>query len=317
MLVSWALPRGFPDDPTRNRLAVHTEDHPLEYLDFEGTIPRGEYGAGSMSIWDTGTYHAEKFTDREVIVTFEGGRVTGRYALFHTRDNDWLIHRMDPPPPADPIPDDLSPMLATQAARVPRDDASWAYEVNWKGLRALAYTEPGWLRLVDGEGNEITQQYPETRELTRQLGARKTVLDGELVVLDKDGRPNTERLQHRMRFTTESEIRRQQRMSPVTYVIFDLLYLDGTSLLKRPYVERRRALDDLGLRGKRWHTPAYQPGDGSAFLAASREHGLDGIIAKRLDSTYQPGPSRDWRSIPANPRRRQQSGAVGKTRRRD
>ena len=97
VLVSWALPRGIPAHPDENRLAVHTEDHPLEYLDFEGEIPKGEYGAGTMEVWDTGTYEAEKFRDNEVIATFHGERMQGRYALFSTRGKDWLIHRMDPP----------------------------------------------------------------------------------------------------------------------------------------------------------------------------------------------------------------------------
>ena len=105
-LSSWALPRGVPEHPDENRLAVRTEDHPLEYLEFEGEIPKGEYGAGTMLVWDRGTYDAEKFRDDEVIATFHGERLNGRYALFRTRENDWMIHRMDPPadPTYEPFP---------------------------------------------------------------------------------------------------------------------------------------------------------------------------------------------------------------------
>ena len=105
-LVSWALPRGVPDHPDENRLAVHTEDHPLEYLEFEGDIPKGEYGAGTMRIWDGGTFEAEKWRDGEVIAVFHGERMKGRYALFRTREDDWMIHRMDPPddPAYEPFP---------------------------------------------------------------------------------------------------------------------------------------------------------------------------------------------------------------------
>src|SRR5204863_4907272 len=100
VLASFALPKGVPQDPKENRLAVRTEDHPLEYLEFEGRIPKGQYGAGTMEIWDRGTYEAEKFRDDEVIATFAGGRMQGKYALFQTDGDNWMIHRMDPP--ADP-----------------------------------------------------------------------------------------------------------------------------------------------------------------------------------------------------------------------
>ena len=123
-LASWALPRGVPDHPDENRLAVHTEDHPLEYLEFEGDIPKGEYGAGTMRIWDSGTFEAEKFRDGEVIATFHGERLSGRYALFRTRGDDWMIHRMDPPadPGYEPMPERLhaDARPPRQAARATR-----------------------------------------------------------------------------------------------------------------------------------------------------------------------------------------------------
>ena len=121
VLLSWAVPRGIPDDPDDNRLAVRTEDHPLEYLDFHGEIPEGEYGAGTMTIYDGGTYAPEKLRDDEVIAVFHGERMNGRYALFRTRGKDWLIHRMDPPvdPDREPMPERLQPMLARIGALPP------------------------------------------------------------------------------------------------------------------------------------------------------------------------------------------------------
>ena len=114
VLVSWALPRGVPLDPTDNHLAVHTEDHPLDYFDFEGEIPKGEYGAGTVNLWDRGTYEAEKFRKDEVILTLSGERVEGRYALFQTDGRNWMIHRMDPPPEGwSPLPSEIEPMKAT------------------------------------------------------------------------------------------------------------------------------------------------------------------------------------------------------------
>ncbi len=298
VLVSWALPRGFPDTPDENRLAVHTEDHPLEYLAFEGDIPAGQYGGGKMTVWDTGTYQAEKFTADKVVLRFDGERVHGRYALFQTRDSDWLIHRMDPPDAGrDPVPEDLVPMAATLST-LPRGDGGWGYEIKWDGVRAIAYGEPGRLRLVSRNLRDITAQYPEVGPLARDLGARHVVLDGELVAFDPDGRPSFQRLQPRMHVKSESEIRRRRQDTPVTYVIFDLLYVDGRSLLSRPYEERRSELEGLDLSGPSWQVPAYQRGEGRAFLAASRERGLEGIVAKRLASTYQPGRrSPDWLKV--------------------
>jgi bifunctional non-homologous end joining protein LigD len=290
VLVSWALPRGVPDDPKKNRLAVHTEDHPLDYYDFEGEIPEGEYGAGKVRIWDQGTYSAEKFEPGEVIATFDGERVKGRYALFQTKDNNWMIHRMDPPldPEHEPMPEHLVPMLAT-LSNLPEDDDGWGYEIKWDGVRAIAYCQTGRVRLETRNLRDVTAQYPETRKLGPELGSREAVLDGELVTFDEQGRPSFQRLQSRMHLASESVIRRRMRDVPVTYMIFDLLYVEGRSTMGLPYEERRERLEALKLEGPHWQTPSYHLGEGESLLAASREQGLEGIVAKRLDSRYTPG----------------------------
>ncbi|MFN2617509.1 MAG: non-homologous end-joining DNA ligase [Thermoleophilaceae bacterium] len=289
-LASWAVPRGIPAHPDENRLAVHTEDHPLEYLEFEGEIPHGEYGAGTMSVWDAGTYEAEKFRDKEVIAVFHGERVRGRYALFHTKGDDWMIHRMDPPedPAYEPMPEGLTPMLA-RTGPLPREDGGWAYEVKWDGIRALLYADHGHHELQGRNHTDFTPRYPELRELARSLGARRLILDGEVVALDEHGRPSFERLQTRMHLASDSAVRRRMRDTPVTYVIFDLLYLDGHSTAPLAYEERRRLLDELELEGSHWRAPAYHRGEGKALLGATRELGVEGVVAKRLDSTYEPG----------------------------
>ncbi|TDE01495.1 non-homologous end-joining DNA ligase [Jiangella asiatica] len=297
-LASWALPRGFPETPDENRLAVHTEDHPLEYLTFEGEIPSGEYGAGSMTIWDHGTYEAEKFRDDKVVFQLDGERVSGRFALFRTKGDDWMIHRMDPPAPdGDPMPRSVKPMAATLST-LPPDQENWAFEIKWDGVRAIAYGEPGRLRLFGRNLREFTKQYPEIRPMMNDVGARRVVLDGELVAFDDQGRPSFQRLQPRIHLTADADIRRQQRAIPVVYVIFDLLYLDGRSLLRLPYEERRQELAGLGLGGPNWQVPDYQRGDGDALLDATRRQGLEGVVAKRLASRYQAGKrSRDWLKI--------------------
>jgi bifunctional non-homologous end joining protein LigD len=289
-LASWAIPRGLPAHPDENRLAVRTEDHPLEYLEFEGDIPKGEYGAGTMRIWDRGTYEAEKWRDDEVIATFAGERLRGRYALFHTRADDWMIHRMDPPedPGYEPMPERIEPMKA-RTGPLPRDDDRYGHEIKWDGVRAVAFVDWGSVRLQGRNMTDFTPRYPEVRVLGRELGSRRLVLDGEVVAFDESGRPSFERLQSRIHLASDSAVRRRMKDIPVTYVIFDLLWLEGHSTLALPHTDRRDLLDRLELEGPSWQTPAYRRGDGEALLEATRQQGLEGIVSKRLDSPYEPG----------------------------
>lgn len=289
--ASWAIPNGIPDDPSQNRKAVHTEDHPLEYLEFEGEIPKGEYGAGTMRIWDRGTYELEKWEAEKVMVRFEGERVKGRYALFRAgkEEKDWMIHRIDPPAEErDPFPESVVPMLA-KLAPLPASDEGWGVEVKWDGVRAIAYCRPGRIELQSRNLNVVTPQYPEVRRISRQLGARDAVLDGELVAFDEQGRPSFERLQQRIHQSDANVVRRRMKSHPVTYVLFDLLHLDGRDLTNEPYTRRRELLEGLGLEGESWQTPGYSVGHAEELLAASAEQRLEGIVLKRLDSHYAPG----------------------------
>jgi bifunctional non-homologous end joining protein LigD len=299
-LMSWAVPNGIPQDPSENRKAIHVEDHPLSYIDFEGEIPQGSYGAGRVLIWDRGGYECEKFEDGKLVVVFHGERLRGRYALFRagTEERDWMIHRMDPPVgEREQMPQRLRPMLAT-ADVLPRQDEGWAFEVKWDGVRALTYWRPGRLRIESRNLNDVSSRYPELRALGRQLGAREAILDGEIVAFDEHGKPSFERLQHRMHVTSESVIRRLASEHPVIYEIFDLLYLDGRSTMALPYRERRALLAELNLNGAAWQTPAYHVGSGRDFLAATADHGLEGVLAKRLDSPYRPGErGGDWLKV--------------------
>jgi bifunctional non-homologous end joining protein LigD len=158
------------------------------------------------------------------------------------------------------------------------------------GRRARARLRPGGrLHLESRNGRDITPRYPELRPLGRALGAHEAVLDGEVVAFDADGRPSFQRLQGRMHLASERAVRRKSVEEPVVYILFDLLYLDGRSLLNEPYEERRAALSALELSGPAWQTPAYHVGDGAALLEAARAQGLEGVVAKRLDCPYSPG----------------------------
>src|SRR3954470_11747727 len=291
VLLSWAVPNGIPYDPKENRKAVHTEDHPLEYLDFHGKIPKGNYGAGTMTIWDHGTYEPEKVRDGEVIAVFHGERVQGRYALFRTGpdEKDWMIHRMDPPAEADreALPEHVVPMLA-RGGTLPDDEENWGFEVKWDGMRAVVYSQPGRMRIENRNLQDMTGQWPELSRLNRALHAHEAVLDGEIVAFDEDGRPSFTRLQRRMH-VSENQAKRLGKSIPATFVAFDVLWLDGHSLMDLPYSERRERLEELELDGDNWRTPPSYTGDGKALLAATEQQGLEGIVAKRLDSPYEPG----------------------------
>jgi bifunctional non-homologous end joining protein LigD len=301
-LASWAIPNGIPPTPQENRLAVRTEDHPLQYLDFHGEIPKGEYGAGTMEIWDTGTYETHKFDAKKVEVTFHGERLTGRYGLFpigrnaqgQGNENDWMIHRMDPPAPVadgrerEPMPERIVPMLA-DAGGMPADEARYSFEVKWDGVRAVAYCKPGRIRLESRNLNVITDAYPEVRGILLDLGMREAVLDGEIVAFDDAGKPSFERLQSRMHVTSPNAVKRLSASTPVVYAIFDLLYLDGETLMALPYVRRRERLEELGLGGAAWRVPAVQRGAGTRLFEATQQQGLEGVVAKRLESRYDSG----------------------------
>jgi bifunctional non-homologous end joining protein LigD len=303
VLKSWAVPKGPPTAPGLNRLAVPTEDHPLEYAGFSGTIAAGEYGGGQVSIWDAGGYTCEKWADDHVTVSFDGRRLTGRYVLFRLPDSTWNLRKLDPAPvagvPEAGVPEDLTPMLAAVGELPRADDLRWGYEFKWDGVRALAHVRGGRLRLRARSGNDVTATYPELGRLPELLSGHDAVLDGEVVALDARGRPDFGLLQGRMH-RTGPEIAGLAAGAPVSYLVFDLLAWDGDSLLDRPYAERRERLDALGLGSDRWvTTPWFRgdvPGVGDLVQAASLENGLEGVVAKRLDSVYRPGGrGPDWR----------------------
>ncbi len=294
VLVSWAVPKGMPDDPAVNHLAVHTEDHPLEYGGFEGQIPRGEYGAGAVTIWDAGRYETLKWAKDEVKVRLHGQRVTGGYTLFQTGGKQWMIHRE-----RQPLPAGLRPMLAMLTTAPPPDDGSWALEMKWDGVRALAFVERGRVRLMSRTERDITVAYPELAGLGNATRHKQLLLDGEVVVFGPDGWPEFEALQPRMHVSDASQAALLAGQSPVTYLVFDLLQLDGRPLLDLEYRYRRALVDELALAGPYWQTPPSFPGeDFAAVQAVSAEHGMEGVVAKRLDSRYLPGTRSDnWRKI--------------------
>jgi bifunctional non-homologous end joining protein LigD len=312
VLVSWAVPKNVPTSPDQNHLAVHTEDHPLEYGGFEGSIPRGEYGAGSVTIWDAGTYEEEKFSDSEVIVILHGTQLDAkRVALIHTgsgeKDDQWLMHLMKDQrkgvwgsskkssPASKPLrktgktvvgsrtggAETVHPMLATLGdIQTFAGGPDWAYEMKWDGYRAIATVRDGNLSLRSRNGLDFSATYPELGVIADAVGS-DSVLDGEIVALDPKGRPSFELLQgHKV---------------PVQYFVFDALRLDGESLVGLPYEERRERLERAVRESAEVKVPGDAGRDLKKALATSIKLGLEGVMAKKRDSPYRDGKrSRDW-----------------------
>ncbi|MFV2143350.1 ATP-dependent DNA ligase [Isoptericola sp. G70] len=333
VLVSWALPKGEPTDPAQNHLAVQTEDHPLEYGGFEGTIPAGEYGAGEVTIWDAGSYELEKWREgKEVIVTLHSERRgRRRLALIQTGGRDgsessWLIHRTkDQPDDAGAPttgPDEVAPssttgrgspgarlgapprpMLATTAAPAELtrlDTAEWAFEAKWDGFRAVVEVLPGSparVRLTSRSGRDLTPTFPELAAIGEMVPDAELplVLDGEIVALDGKGRPSFRRLQQRANLVRPRDVERARRGVGVDLVLFDVLRVAGVDVTDHTYDERREILARVIAPRRPVHVPEALPGDASEAMAESRRLGLEGLVAKRRRSGYTTSRrSRDW-----------------------
>jgi bifunctional non-homologous end joining protein LigD len=195
--------------------------------------------------------------------------------------------------PEEKPPVGIQPMLA-RMGDLPRDDENWGFEIKWDGVRALGFSDGGW-SMQNRRVQDITARYPELAGIAEKLGGRSAVLDGEVVAIDDQGRPSFQRIQRRMTLTNPRMVEQRMRDTPVDYMIFDLLHLDGRCVRELAYPERRELLESLELEGPRWHTPKHQVGGGTELLEAARRQGLEGVVAKRLDSPYRPaGRTGEW-----------------------
>ena len=299
VLVSFAVPKRLPEEPGVRHLAVNTEDHPLDYLTFSGSIPAGEYGGGEVRLFDLGSYEPLEVADGKLTVRLHGTRYQGaEYHLFRTRDRDWLVilaGKVSLPQPAPPPT--YEPMMAVLTAEA-FDDDEWLFEVKWDGHRCLANLGTA-TRLTSRTQRDMTAQFPELIDMHRQLAARNAVVDGEIVALDRNGRPSFERMQDRFHRTPE-ELARNKGRVPVQFLAFDLLWLDGRPLLDLPLVERRARLNEVLVETRDIRLSQVVEGAGKRFFEQVRELELEGIVAKRAASPYRPGTrSHDWRKIKA------------------
>src|SRR5580693_1953514 len=345
-LKSWAVPKGPSLNSADKRLAVETEDHPLEYGGFEGKIPEGSYGAGTVMVWDRGTFAPEGNLDTaqqlkkgEIKFSLNGEKLRGSFVLVQLKKsekgNEWLMIKHkdaaeDPawnvdehdgsvltgrsideikeelPPKRSPsplrpdelqdarkaaMPSRLEPMLATIGDH-PFSDPNWLFEIKWDGVRALAWIDDGALTLRARSGADITGRYPELAALPAALSARNAILDGEIAAIDARGRSDSGLLQERMhvRGPAENLISRV----PVIYFAFDLLYCDGYDLRRSPLIERKQFLQRLLHTTERIRFSDHQLERGKEIFEVAKDNGLEGIVAKRLDSPYVSERSTSW-----------------------
>jgi bifunctional non-homologous end joining protein LigD len=289
VLASWAVPKGVPLEPGEQHLAVHVEDHPLEYGSFEGEIPKGNYGAGTVEIWDRGTYELlEEKPDGGLTVRLHGERLEGTWALVPAHlsgdEKNWLILRKRNDGAAPSRSRRVyRPMLATLTEDLPRGEG-WEFEPKWDGYRAVGYVRGGEAKLVSRNGNDLTQRFATVaKELPKALRTPDAVVDGEVVALDSGGKSSFSAM--------------QQGSAQLAYEVFDVLEVDGEPVVDLPLAERRARLERLVARN-----PVVQVSgsfeDGNALFEAAEEQGLEGVIAKRTSSRYvEGGRGRDWLKI--------------------
>jgi len=287
-LASWAVPKGLPLEAGERHLAVHVEDHPLDYGSFEGVIPAGQYGAGTVEIWDRGTYELlEEKRNGGLTVHLHGERVDGVWTLVPARldgdERNWLLLRKDAAETAAPVPE-LRPQLATLTEHLPTG-AGWLYEPKWDGYRALVALRGGVATLTSRNGKDLSERFRDVaRAVVHAVRTPSAVLDGEVCALDESGTARFESL--------------QSGSGRLVLMVFDLLVLDGEPVYLRPLEERRRLLEDVldPASDTVRLSPAFE--DGPALLEAASTQGLEGVVAKRADAAYRPGRrTPEWQKL--------------------
>jgi DNA ligase D-like protein (predicted ligase)/DNA ligase D-like protein (predicted polymerase)/DNA ligase D-like protein (predicted 3'-phosphoesterase) len=295
VLKSYAVPKGLPPRPGIKRLAVQTEDHPVEYLGFEGTIPKGEYGGGDMWVFSAGRYEFTKIKKDSFYVRLAGRGFTGEYRIIPTRGKENILERVDTPQ-TDWLTEPVEFMLAELSPEVPAA-GDWLYEVKWDGIRAMVSLDEGVVRIRSRNQRDITAAFPELTQADAAFRATCGLFDCEIVCLDPAGRPVFKDVIHRMRQAADGAIARARAKHPAVCYVFDCLYLDGRPLVGEP-IERRREWMADAIKKDSSYRVSQSLDDGAALFTAAREAGLEGVMAKRRGSVYTPGRRNDaWLKV--------------------
>jgi len=286
VLKSWAVPKGLPPRPGIKRLAVSVEDHPLDYVNFEGAIPKGEYGGGMMWKFAQGRYEITKQKKDGFYFRLQAPELNGEYRTYHTNENQWLLERLDTPQ-TDWLRSPIQPMLARPALKPPDSD-DYLYEVKWDGIRAMISLDEGAIKIHGRNGTDLTMQFPELLLSEQSFRATSALFDGEIVCLDPDGKPNFRDVIHRMQQKSEGAIGRAKAKHTAVCYVFDCLYLDGRPIVSEPLTRRRAWLEDAIKKDSPYRV-SQAVEEGAAFFEAVKQMGLEGMMAKQRNSVYQPG----------------------------
>jgi DNA ligase D-like protein (predicted ligase) len=289
------VPKGLPPRPGIIRLSVATEDHPLEYLNFEGTIPKGQYGGGDMWIFARGRYEITKEKKNGFYFRLQSREMNAEYRTHSTKENEWVLERVDTPQ-IDWVRDPIEPMLS-QSRDEPPDSDKYLFEVKWDGIRAMIALDEGEVRLRSRNQHDITQKFPELRIAEQAFRASSALFDAEIVCLNDDGKPVFKHAIHRLQQTTAGAIERARAKYPAVCYIFDCLYLDGRAIVNEPLVRRRAWMADAIKRDTPYRVSEVVD-EGKELFRAAAEMGLEGIMAKERKSVYQPGKrSAEWLKV--------------------
>jgi len=295
VLRSWAVPRGMPPRPGIKRMAVQTEDHPLSYLNFHGTIPKGEYGAGDMWIFALGRYEITKEKKDGFYLRLNSPELNAEYRMIHTREKEWLVERLENPQ-IDWLQQPIEPMLSDTRDE-PFDSDAYLYEVKWDGIRATVVLDEGKITVRSRSKQDITHAFPELQSPEKRFRATSALFDVEIVSLDERGAPVFENVLGRLQARSESAVARARAKHPAICYIFDCLYLDGRPIIHEPLWKRRAWMADSIIQNPTYRVSEAMD-EGVSLYRAVQQMGLEGIIAKKRDSPYLPGKrSEHWIKI--------------------
>ncbi|MBL6445588.1 non-homologous end-joining DNA ligase [Fulvivirga sp. 29W222] len=286
VLKSWAVPKGLPSVPGIKRLAMETEDHPLEYITFEGEIPKGQYGGGKMWIYANGRYEISKKKKDGFYFTLNSPQINGEYRMHQMKGKEWLLERVDTPQ-IDWLSTPAEPMMADTATKVPMGD-EYIYELKWDGIRSIIIVNEGEVNIWSRNHKNLNKQFPELLAADKAFRVTNAVIDAEIVCFDKVGKPDFKTVIHRMQRTGASEIERSSKKYPAYCYVFDLLYLDGRPLINEPLLRRREWLHD-SIRKDMPYRMSEAVKEGKELYEATKKMQLEGIMAKDGNSKYYPG----------------------------
>ena len=295
VLLSWAIPKGLPHNQGVKRLAIRTEDHPMEYLDFEGTIPKGEYGAGEMWVFALGETKWIKKTDKSYEFELDSKQLKGHFKLYKTKGEQWLIEKKDELQ-NDMLKAFVKPQLADVIKSVPTG-YNYSFEIKWDGIRTLVYVENDKVKIYSRSGRDITSQFPELQIADEAFYIENGIFDGEIISMDEKGRPIFSDVISRLHTAGERSIQAAVQKNPVYCYLFDCLYLDGRNICSEPQKKRQEWLA-VSLKKNNHYRISEAMTDGKALFAAAKEMGLEGIMAKDMTKPYEIGHrNRNWLKI--------------------